>query len=192
MTQKDDIEMELKEITLQARDAATELIERSGIKKGQIMVIGCSTSEIQGYDLGSHSGPEVGKAVLEGILPVAKEHGVYLAAQCCEHINRAIIIEEEAMEKYRLEQVNAVPQPKAGGSFATALYGALESPVAVEDVKAHAGLDIGGVLIGMHLKEVAVPMRLKAKHIGNALVIAARTRPKFTGGERAVYDDLLR
>ncbi len=190
--QKDDTEMELKEITLQAKEAATELIERSGIKKGQIMVIGCSTSEIQGYDLGSHSGPEVGKAVLEGILPVAKEHGIYLAAQCCEHINRAIIIEEEAMEKYRLDQVNAVPQPKAGGSFATALYGALESPVAVEDVKAHAGLDIGGVLIGMHLKEVAVPMRLATKHIGNALVIAARTRPKFTGGERAVYDDLLR
>lgn len=192
MTQKDDIEMELKEITLQARDAATELIERSGIKKGQIMVIGCSTSEIQGYDLGSHSGPEVGKAVLDGILPVTKEHGIYLAAQCCEHINRAIIIEEEAMEKYRLEQVNAVPQPKAGGSFATALYGALENPVAVEDVKAHAGLDIGGVLIGMHLKEVAVPMRLTTKHIGNALIIAARTRPKFTGGERAVYDDSLR
>ncbi|MBR3802765.1 MAG: TIGR01440 family protein [Clostridia bacterium] len=192
MTQKDDIEMELKEITLQARDAATELIERSGIKKGQIMVIGCSTSEIQGYDLGSHSGPEVSKAVLDGILPVTKEHGIYLAAQCCEHINRAIIIEEEAMEKYRLEQVNAVPQPKAGGSFATALYGALENPVAVEDVKAHAGLDIGGVLIGMHLKEVAVPMRLTTKHIGNALIIAARTRPKFTGGERAVYDDSLR
>ncbi len=190
--QKDDTEMELKEITLQARDAATELIERSGIKKGQIMVIGCSTSEIQGYDLGSHSGPEVGKAVLDGILPVTKEYGIYLAAQCCEHINRAIIIEEEAMEKYRLEQVNAVPQPKAGGSFATALYGALESPVAVEDVKAHAGLDIGGVLIGMHLKEVAVPMRLTTKHIGNALIIAARTRPKFTGGERAVYDDSLR
>lgn len=184
--------MELNEITKQAREAAEELIERSGIKKGQIMVIGCSTSEIQGYDLGSHSGPEVGKAVLEGILPVAKKHGVYLAAQCCEHINRAVIIEEEAMEKYRLEQVNAVPQPKAGGSFATALYGALESPVAVEDVKAHAGLDIGGVLIGMHLKEVAVPMRLKTKHIGNALIIAARTRPKFTGGERAVYDDSLR
>ncbi len=191
MTRKDK-RMELNEITKQARDAALELIERSGIKKGQIMVIGCSTSEIQGYDLGSHSGPEVGKAVLEGILPVAKEHGIYLAAQCCEHINRAVIIEEEAMEKFRLEQVNAVPQPKAGGSFATALYGALESPVAVEDVKAHAGLDIGGVLIGMHLKEVAVPMRLKTKHIGNALIIAARTRPKFTGGERAVYDDSLR
>ncbi len=184
--------MELKEITKQAHDAAVELIERSGIKAGQIMVVGCSTSEIQGYDLGSHSGPEVGKAVLDGILPVTREHGVYLAAQCCEHINRAIIIEEAAMEKYNLEQVNAVPQPKAGGSFATALYAALENPVAVEDIKAHAGLDIGGVLIGMHLKNVAVPMRLSTKHIGNALIIAARTRPKFTGGERAVYDDKLR
>ena len=184
--------MELNEITKQAREAAEELIEKSGIKPGQILVVGCSTSEIQGYDLGSHSGPEVGTAVLEGILPVAKAHGVYLAAQCCEHINRAVILEEEAMEKYNLEQVNAVPQPKAGGSFATALYGALENPVAVEDVKAHAGLDIGGVLIGMHLKKVAVPMRLSTKHIGNALIIAARTRPKFTGGERAVYNDSLR
>ena len=183
--------MELKEITLQAKEAATELIERSGIKKGQIMVIGCSTSEIQGYDLGSHSGPEVGKAVLEGILPVAKEHGIYLAAQCCEHINRAIIIEEEAMEKYRLEQVNAVPQPKAGGSFATALYGALESPVAVEDVKAHAGIDIGGVLIGMHLKKVAVPVRLATKQIGEARLTCARVRPKFIGGIRAIYDETL-
>lgn len=184
--------MKLIEITNQAKEAAEELIERSGIKSGQIMVIGCSTSEIQGYDLGSHSGPEVGKAVLDGILPVAKEHGIFLAAQCCEHLNRAIIIEEAAAEKYSLEQVNAVPQPKAGGSFATALYAALNAPVAVEDVKAHAGLDIGGVLIGMHLKSVAVPMRLKIKHIGNALIIAARTRPKFTGGERAVYDDSLR
>ena len=184
--------MELKEITKQAHDAAEELIQKSGIKAGQILVIGCSTSEIQGYDLGSHSGPEVGKAVLDGILPVAKAHGIYLAAQCCEHINRAIIIEETAMEKYRLEQVNAIPKPKAGGSFATALYGALENPVAVEDVKAHAGIDIGGVLIGMHLKEVAVPVRLATRNIGNAIIIAARTRPKFTGGERAVYNDSLR
>lgn len=184
--------MELELITKQAHDAVKELIERSGIKKGQILIVGCSTSEVQGFDLGSHSGPEVGKAILDGILPVTKEKGIYLAAQCCEHINRAVILEEEAMEKYNLVQVNAVPQPKAGGSFATALYSALEAPVAVEDLKAHAGLDIGGVLIGMHLKEVAVPMRLETKHIGQALVIAARTRPKFTGGERAHYDDSLR
>lgn len=184
--------MELELITKQAHDAAEELIIRSGIKKGQILLIGCSTSEVQGFDLGSHSGPEIGKAILDGILPAAKAHGVYLAAQCCEHINRAVILEEEAMEKYNLTQVNAVPQPKAGGSFATALYSALESPVAVEDVKAHAGIDIGGVLIGMHLKEVAVPVRLETRKIGEAIIIAARTRPKFTGGERAVYNDNLR
>lgn len=184
--------MELELITKQSYSAAKELIERSGIKAGQILLVGCSTSEVQGYDLGSHSGPEIGKAILDGILPAAKEKGVFLAAQCCEHINRAVILEEAAMEKYNLTQVNAVPQPKAGGSFATALYAALECPVAVEDVKAHAGIDIGGVLIGMHLKEVAVPMRLETRKIGEAIIIAARTRPKFTGGERAVYNDDLR
>lgn len=184
--------MELELITKQSYSAAKELIERANMKPGQVLLIGCSTSEVQGFDLGSHSGVEVGKAILDGIFPAAKEKGVFLAAQCCEHINRAVILEEAAMEKYNLTQVNAVPQPKAGGSFATALYGALESPVAVEDIKAHAGIDIGGVLIGMHLKEVAVPVRLETRKIGEAIIIAARTRPKFTGGERAVYNDELR
>ena len=184
--------MELELITKQSYCAAKELIERANMKPGQVLLIGCSTSEVQGFDLGSHSGPEIGQAILDGILPASKEKGVYLAAQCCEHINRAVILEEAAMEKYNLTQVNAVPQPKAGGSFATALYGALESPVAVEDLKAHAGIDIGGVLIGMHLKEVAVPVRLETRKIGEAIIIAARTRPKFTGGERAVYNDELR
>ena len=184
--------MELELITKQSYSAAKELIEKAGLKPGQVLLIGCSTSEVQGFDLGSHSGPEIGKAILGGILPAAKEKGIFLAAQCCEHINRAVILEEAAMEKYNLTQVNAVPQPKAGGSFATALYGALESPVAVEDLKAHAGIDIGGVLIGMHLKEVAVPVRLETRKIGQAIIIAARTRPKFTGGERAVYNDELR
>ena len=182
----------LSNIKKQAKQAVTELIEISKIKSGDMLVIGCSSSEIMGGNIGKASSMDAAKAVFDGIYPILKEKGIYLAAQCCEHINRAIIIEEAAMEKYNLEQVNAVPQPKAGGSFATALYSALESPVAVEDIKAHAGLDIGGVLIGMHLKNVAVPMRLKTKHIGNALIIAARTRPKFTGGERAVYDDELR
>ncbi|MBQ2964781.1 MAG: TIGR01440 family protein [Clostridia bacterium] len=184
--------MELELITKQSYSAANELIERANMKPGQVLLTGCSTSEVQGFDLGSHSGVEIGKAILDGILPAAKEKGIFLAAQCCEHINRAVILEEAAMEKYNLTQVNAVPQPKAGGSFATALYGALESPVAVEDLKAHAGIDIGGVLIGMHLKEVAVPVRLQTRKIGEAIIIAARTRPKFTGGERAVYNDELR
>jgi uncharacterized protein (TIGR01440 family) len=114
-----------------------------------------------------------------------------LAAQCCEHLNRAIILEEAAAEKYRLPIVNAVPQPKAGGSFATAAYRAFEHPVAVESVQAHAGMDIGDTLIGMHLRPVAVPVRLDVKKIGEANLVCARTRPKYIGGERAHYDPEL-
>ncbi len=110
--------------------------------------------------------------------------------QCCEHLNRAIIIEREAVPGADI--VNVVPQPKAGGSFATAAYHAFRDPVAVESIRADAGLDIGGTLIGMHLKQVAVPVRLQLDHIGSAILLAARVRPKFIGGVRAVYDqDLL-
>lgn len=181
----------MKDIFTDSYNAAKELIERSKIKSGQILLVGCSSSEIDGSCLGTASNADNGKIVCEAILKACREHGLYLAGQCCEHLNRAIIIEEAAMEKYKLTQVNCVPQLKAGGSFATALYQSLESPVAVADIRAHAGLDIGGVLIGMHLKEIAVPMRLSTKTIGNALVIAARTRPPFTGGSRAQYDENL-
>ncbi len=115
------------------------------------------------------------------------ERKIYLAAQCCEHLNRAIIVEREAVPN--AEIVNVVPQPKAGGSFATTAYKTFKDPVALEEIKADAGLDIGGTLIGMHLKRVAVPVRLSIDHIGQAILLAARTRPKFIGGCRAVYDD---
>ena len=117
--------------------------------------------------------------------------GINIAAQCCEHLNRAIVLEASVAEKYGLEPVNVIPQPKAGGSFATATYKGLNSPVVVEKVRAHAGIDIGGVLIGMHLRETAVPVPLKQRTIGEARIIAARTRPKFVGGGRAVYDESL-
>ncbi|MFR7855456.1 MAG: TIGR01440 family protein, partial [Acutalibacteraceae bacterium] len=117
--------------------------------------------------------------------------GIYLAAQCCEHLNRAVIIEKELADKLSLPVVNVVPMPKAGGSFATAVYRAMKHPVAVEHIKADAGLDIGQTLIGMHLKEVAVPVRLSVNKIGNAILTAARVRPKFIGGSRAVYDENL-
>ena len=87
--------------------------------------------------------------------------------------------------------VNVVPQPKAGGSFATAAYAAFSDPVAVEHIRADAGMDIGDTLIGMHLKEVAVPVRLSVKTVGEAPLVCARTRPKFIGGCRAVYDEHL-
>ncbi len=184
--------MELETVTAAARAAAEELLDRSKIKAGEILIVGCSTSEVVGFAPGTHSGPEIGKAILDGILPLCRERGVFLAAQCCEHLNRAVILERAAAEKYGYEIVNAVPQPKAGGSFATALYAAIADPVVVEHIKAHVGLDIGGVLIGMHLKEVAVPVRLEHRHIGEAVVLAGRTRPKCIGGERTHYDERLR
>lgn len=180
----------LEEIKKEAEEAASELLEKARLKKGNIAVIGCSTSEILGDDLGGHSTPEIAQAVFDGINSVFKPLGIYIAAQCCEHLNRAIIIERDAVPF--LQIVNAVPQPKAGSSFAAAAYKSFKNPVAVEEIKADGGLDIGGTLIGMHLKAVAVPVRLKQRNIGKAIVLAARVRPKFIGGERAVYDEELK
>ncbi len=184
--------MLFSEITAAARSCALEIIERAGLSEGQILVVGCSTSEVHGFAPGTHSALEAGQAILDGILPVCRERGIFLAAQCCEHLNRAVVIEEAASAKYGYERVNAVPQPKAGGSFAAALYNALKNPVVTEHIKAHAGLDIGGVLIGMHLREVSVPVRLENRKIGEAIVLAARTRAKYIGGERTCYDDRLK
>lgn len=177
----------VESITFQLEKVAEELIEKAKLEKGDIVVIGCSSSEILGDNMGTNSSPELGEKVFLSLNKVFESNGIFVAAQCCEHLNRAIIIEKEGAGG--LEQVNVVPVPKAGGSFATAAYKYMENPVAVEAIKADAGLDIGGVLIGMHLKNVAVPVKLSEKSIGNALLLAARTRPKFIGGVRAKYDE---
>ena len=173
----------------EAYRAAKEILEVAGLEERQLFVVGCSTSEVGGASIGSFSSPELAEVVFGGIYQATQEAGVYLAAQCCEHLNRALILEKEAADKYGYEVVNVVPQPKAGGSFATAAYKAMEHPVAVEHIKAHAGMDIGDTLIGMHLKDVAVPVRIRTKEIGDAHVVCARTRPKFIGGVRAIYDE---
>ena len=179
-----------EEITEQAKAVTKEIIEISKINKGQILVVGCSTSEICGDKIGTNSNLEVAKAAFKGIYEVACQNEIYVATQCCEHLNRAIIIEREAVPNSEI--VNVVPQPKAGGSLSTVAYATFNEPVAIEEIKADAGIDIGGTLIGMHLKKVAVPVRLSNNKIGEAYVSAARTRPKFIGGERAHYDDLLK
>ncbi len=176
---------EMEDLTYRA---AKELIQTAGLKPGNLLAVGCSTSEVGGAKIGSDSNPELGEALAHGIFRAAGEAGVYLAAQCCEHLNRALIIEQEAAQRYGYEEVNVVPQPKAGGSFATAVYRLFAHPSAVEHIRAHAGMDIGDTLIGMHLKEVAVPVRISVKTIGEARLVCARTRPKFIGGSRAVYD----
>ena len=178
-----------EELTQQAKTAVLEIIEQAKIGRGSIFVVGCSSSTVKGENYGTASSMEIAQAIFDGIYPELKSRGIFLAAQCCEHLNRAIITEREAAEKLREPEVDVIPQPKAGGSFATITYNTLENPVAVEHIKADAGIDIGGVLIGMHLKEVAVPLVISVKNIGKAHITSARTRPKFIGGERARYND---
>ena len=175
----------------QARQATEELLSASKLEAGDLLVVGCSSSEITGARIGTDSKPETAAEVFSGIYDVLKEKGIFLAAQCCEHLNRSLVVEKAYAGAHGLEIVNAVPQPKAGGSFATAAYKAFEHPVLVEEVCADAGLDIGGTLIGMHLKRVAVPVRLSINRVGNAILLAGRTRPKYVGGQRAVYDERL-
>lgn len=176
-------------VSLDTKNAITELVEKSKLKAGDLVVVGCSSSEILGEHIGKGSSPETGVEVATTILSVLSEKGIYLAAQCCEHLNRALVIEREAAEKFMLEEVCVRPMPKAGGSFATAVYDNMKDPIVVEHVKAKAGLDIGCTLIGMHLKDVAVPLRLTVKTIGCASINAAYTRPKLIGGVRAHYPE---
>ena len=178
----------MSDIFNQAYNTAKEIIEIGKLTKGNILVVGCSTSEVIGSKIGTNSSPDTANELFMGIKKATDEAGVYIAAQCCEHLNRAIIIEREAVNG---DMVNVVPQPKAGGSFATAAYKSFNNPVAVEEIKADAGIDIGFTMIGMHLKKVAVPVRLTNNKIGEATVLGARVRPKFIGGERAVYDENL-
>ena len=178
----------LDKVKKEAAAAARELLEAAALGAGDILVVGCSTSEVTGHTIGKASIPAVAKALLAGLFPVVRERGVYLAAQCCEHLNRALIIERDCAEKYGLDEVAVRPAPKAGGSFATAVFEEMTHPVAVESIRAHAGIDIGGTLIGMHLRAVAVPVRLSLGKIGEANILCARTRPKYIGGARAIYE----
>ena len=178
----------MENIFNQAKAAALELIEKSGIKSGNVVVIGCSTSEVIGERIGTSGTVDVAKQIFDGLNSVFADKGIFIAAQCCEHLNRAIIIEKEKAESLGLEEVCVVPHPRAGGSFATAAWQTMKNPAAVEEIKADAGIDIGCTLIGMHLKRVAVPLRLENNVIGQAKLSAAKTRSKYIGGERAKYE----
>ena len=178
-----------EKIYIQTKAVMEEMVEKANLQKGNIFVVGCSTSEVIGAKIGTNSSPEVAQVIFDALHDYAKEKEIYLAIQCCEHLNRAIVVEKEAVPF--AETVNVVPQPKAGGSLATAAYKGFRNPIVVEEIKADAGIDIGSTLIGMHLKKVAVPVRLEANTIGEATIVAARTRPKFIGGVRAAYDQEL-
>lgn len=177
----------MKDIEQEVYEATRELLEIAGTEPGDLLVVGCSTSEVAGSKIGSDSRPELAQKLFSGVYRAAKEKQIYVAAQCCEHLNRALILEKEVAKARGYEIVNVVPQPKAGGSFATMAYRAMSQPVAVEHIRAEVGMDIGDTLIGMHLRDVAVPVRLSIAGIGEAHLVCARTRAKFIGGERAVY-----
>ena len=179
-----------EQITEQARTVITELLEQAKLKPGQLLVIGCSSSEMVGQRIGKGSSMEAAEAAFAGIYPVLQQKGIQLAVQCCEHLNRSLIVEREVAEARGFEIVTVIPQPHAGGSFAVTAWKNFRDPVAVETIVADAGLDIGGTLIGMHLRRVAVPVRVSLKQIGEANILCARTRPKYVGGSRAVYQEM--
>ncbi len=177
----------LAQVRTEVSAAVEELLSVANLKPGQVLVVGCSTSEVAGQRIGTSGSDAVARAVLEPLWDLTQRHGIYLACQCCEHLNRALVVQREAAERYHWDEVTVIPVPKAGGAFAARAMHHMPGAVVVEEVAAHAGLDIGLTLIGMHLKRVAVPVRLKTLTIGQARITAARTRPKLIGGERAVY-----
>lgn len=180
--------MDLNKLKDQSKQVLQELILKSKVTLGDIVVVGCSTSEVMGEEIGTCSNIDVAKSLFDGFIEVVNENSLFLAAQCCEHLNRAIVVEKEVAEKLNLDIVNVIPVLKAGGAFATVCWNNFRKPVVVEEIKADCGIDIGGTLIGMHIKPTVVPVRTAICNIGCAHVVCARRRPKFIGGERAHYD----
>ena len=186
--------MDFKDITEQSRQAVTEILDKAGLRQGALFVIGCSSSEILGDQIGTATNLDSANAVYDGIIPLLNEKGIFAAAQCCEHLNRALVVEREVMGRYGFEQVNAIPQPNhAGGAFATVCYQRFKDPVLVESImaKADAGIDIGGTMIGMHMHSVVVPMRISLRKIGQEPIICARHRHKNVSVQRATNDENL-
>ncbi|OBZ10015.1 TIGR01440 family protein [Bacillus sp. FJAT-26390] len=184
----ENIQLQPGVIAEQVETIVRELVSAGGIGMSQLLVIGVSTSEVLGHRIGTAGTTETAEQIYAGVEAVRREIGFIPVYQCCEHLNRALVIEQAAAEHYGLDIVGAVPVPKAGGSMAAYAYRQLESPCLVEAVQAHAGVDIGDTFIGMHLKRVAVPVRPTIRRIGEAHVTMAVTRPKLIGGSRAVYE----
>lgn len=169
----------------------SELLAIAKLDSHDVLVVGCSTSELRGKVIGKDSSPELAEALYNGITAAIENMDVYLAAQCCEHLNRSLVVERSAQQRYGWKIVNAVPAANAGGAWATHCYQQFNDPVLVEAITAHAALDVGDTLIGMHLMPVVVPVRLSQDHLLEAHLTAARVRPPYTGGPRAQYDQSL-
>ncbi|WP_373925985.1 TIGR01440 family protein [Brevibacillus laterosporus] len=180
--------MEIARLQQEIKDCVLELVKVAKLQADQLLVIGCSTSEVIGQHIGKSGSEQVASAIWMGIAEAQQEVGFQLAFQCCEHLNRALVVERSTIRQYGLEEVSVIPVPRAGGSMAAYAYQQMKMPAVVEHIKADAGLDIGDTFIGMHLKHVVVPVRLSRKQVGEAHLTAAYTRPKMIGGARAVYE----
>lgn len=164
-----------------------DLLQAAPLSDEHLLVIGVSTSEVVGRRIGTSGNKEVAEAIYDGLANVQEKQGFHLAFQCCEHLNRALVVSRDTLKRFGLEEVSAIPIPKAGGAMAAHAYCRMKDPVLAERVVADAGIDIGDTLIGMHLRPVAVPVRPSIRQIGQAHVTMAKTRPKLIGGARAVY-----
>ena len=187
MVEKARGSIDLQAIRRDTERAARQLLDMARLRPGEILIVGCSTSEIRGERIGTASSREVAEAVYAGLGPVVEEHAIFLAVQCCEHLNRALVVERACAERYGLEIVSVLPHLKAGGALATLAMELTADAVVVEIIAAHAGIDIGDTFIGMHLRRVAVPVRSDIRSIGQARLTMARTRPRYIGGERAKH-----
>lgn len=180
----------IEEIQQQLNTVLKDLQVQPNFHRYKLLVIGCSTSEVIGEQIGTAGTVQVAEVLYQTLIQFAKKNQISLAFQCCEHLNRALVIETEIMERNHYEEVTVVPVRSAGGALATYAYQHLPQAVVVEHIKADAGIDIGDTFIGMHLKHVAVPVRSQEKQIGKAHVTLAVTRPKLIGGNRAIYEGL--
>ncbi len=181
--------VDLKDIQKKIGAALEVLLEQAAMQEGDILILGCSSSEVLGKKIGSASSLEVAEHLLDVIYPETQKEGIFLAVQCCEHLNRALVVEEECAWLYDLEIVNAIPHPDAGGATATMALKRFQNPVLVESIQGHAGIDIGDTFIGMHLRPVAVPVRPPSFKIGEGHLTMARTRPRLIGGKRTKYNE---
>ncbi len=181
--------MELNHEIFTVLDAAVEALQKAGdIAPGGLIVLGCSTSEVAGARIGKGSVPELGEVIAEAMLAACRKHGLEAAFQCCEHLNRSIVMEQRVVDERRLTQVRAIPQPKAGGSVPAAAWRLLDKPALVMSVQAEAAIDIGDTLVGMHIRPVAVPLRMEYGSVGHANLVMAYSRLPYVGGARAVYE----
>lgn len=181
----------MKDILDTLKQALEELYSAARPQAGDTLVVGCSTSEIMGKRIGSAGNTNIARELLATLIAFAKKKKLSLAIQCCEHLNRALVVEQSVQKARNLKRVHAIPQASAGGALASESWALFKEPVLVESIQAELGIDIGDTLIGMHLAPVAVPVRPSLHNLGQARIVMARTRPPFTGGERAVYDPKL-